>query len=696
MDIDRVQEIDVKKMTGWDNPPTVRDLKHDYTESKTSHDSHVADVDGWIDSLNAELNVKIPKGRSRVQSKLIRKQAEWRYPSLTEPFLSNEYLFEVFPATHADKEGAYHNKLILNHQVNEELDKVSFIDEYVRTAVEEGTVIVKVGWETVDKKVEEIEEEIIYATPEESIAFLQQRVESGDMTPEEAQAYIDEGKPVIKEKKQNKIVRVEEEVNRPTWTICNYKDTIIDPSCMGDTSKARFITHKFSTDLSTLRQDGRYQNLEYISADDNSPLSDPDFSENGELFEFKDNPRKKIVVNEYWGYWDINNTGMVEPIVASYVGNIMIRLEKSPFPFESLPFVVVPYMPVRKSVYGEPDAELLEDNQQIISAVLRGIIDLLGKSANGQTGIDKNALDNTQYKKFLNGEDFKFNPNTDPNKAFHTFKYPEIPRSALEVITMLQNESEGLTGKKTFDSGISGDAIGSSVGGIRSALDASTKREMGILRRLSSGLIKIAKMFIAMNAIWLSDEEIVRITDEEYITIPRSSLAGKYDLEMSISTPEVDNMQSQKIAFLLQTLGNNVPFGFTKILMADLLKLDKRHKLAKMVKDYEPEQNPLEAKMQELEVMMKEAQVMNENAKARENEVDVMLKSWKAEFEKARARNLDADSDMKDLDFVRKGSGVDHAESMEKEILKEDNKANVAILNNMSKDTEKGDTYDRS
>jgi CHASE3 domain sensor protein len=135
---------------------------------------------------------------------------------------------------------------------------------------------------------------------------------------------------------------------------------------------------------------------------------------------------------------------------------------------------------------------------------------------------------------------------------------------------------------------------------------------------------------------------------------------------------------------MLQTLGNKVPFSFTKILLADIARLDKRHKLAKMIEEYEEQPDPMAQKMAELEVAMKEAQVRNETAKGAENEVDVQLKSWKAEYEKARARNLEADSDMKDLDFVRKGQGIEHQEQMDKELLKEENKANIAVLNSMN------------
>jgi hypothetical protein len=36
---------------------------------------------------------------------------------------------------------------------------------------------------------------------------------------------------------------------------------------------------------------------------------------------------------------------------------------------KKLPFISVQYLPTRKSIYGEPDGALLEDNQKIIGAV---------------------------------------------------------------------------------------------------------------------------------------------------------------------------------------------------------------------------------------------------------------------------------------------------------------------------------------
>ena len=687
MDINKVfSDKDIQAMVNWNNPPSVSDLKSDYKESYTAFSKQVQNVNEWLENFKGNLTTKIPKGRSKIQPRLIRKQAEWRYTALTEPFLSDDDLFEATPVTHADKESSYYNKLILNKQFQKDIDKVAFIDNYIRTAVNEGTAIIKVGWETVEEEVEEVIENIVYASPEEAHMYLAQKVQSGEMSEEDAQGYLESGKPIIKERQESTHKKRVETVNRPFLEVCDYRNIIIDPSCEGKFEKANFVIHRYTSDLSTLKKDGRYTNLDKISVSENSPLGDPDYASEADEFSFKDKARQKLVVNEYWGYWDINDDGIVKPIIASFVGDVMIRLEEMPYPFSGLPFVVVPYMPVKNSVFGEPDGELLVDNQKIIGAVTRGVIDLLGKTASGQKGVQKDALDTLNFKKYEAGEDFKFNPHTDPKRAFYTSQYPEIPRSALEVLQMQNNDAESLTGVKAFNSGITGEALGSSVGGIRSAMDATAKRELGILRRLSNGLIDIANKIVSMNSVWLSDEEIIRITDEEFITIPRSSLAGQFDLTLSISTPEVEHMKAQELSFMLQTLGNSVPFDFTKIIMADIAKLRKMPKLAKMIEEYSPQPDPVQQRLSELEVQLKEAEVRNEMAKAMENEVDIQLKQAKAQAELAKAKKTASESDLKDLEFLRKGEGVEHAENLEKQDRERMGNLDVEAMKNMGKE----------
>ena len=532
--------------------------------------------------------------------------------------------------------------MLLNYQLNCRMDKVKFIDEYVRAAVDEGTVVVRVGWEFEEDK-RKIYEDVMEV----------QVVQGPD------------GQPVQQEVKtgQTSKMKTIKTKNQPVLTVCDYSNIILDPTCEGDLDKANFAIYSFETSLSELKKDGRYKNLDNINFESASVLSEPDHEVNTDdtSFTFKDKARKKVIAREYWGYWDIDDTGEVKPFVATWVGDTFIRLEENPYPDKKIPFVLVQYLPRRKNIYGEPDAALIEDNQKIVGAVTRGIIDIIGRSASGQQGIRKDALDVTNARKFERGEDYKFNANVDPRQAFHMEVYPEIPRSALEVLNMQNNDAEALTGVKAFTQGISGQALGTTATGIRSALDATSKRELGILRRLSNGLNQIGRKVISMNSEFLEDEEIVRITNEEFVAINRNDLGGKYDIKLNISTAEADEQKGSELAFMLQTMGNTMPPEMSQMILADIAKLRKMPDLAKRISEYQPQPDPMAQQRAQLEVALLQAQVANETAKGKENEVDVALKTAKTQTEQAKARSMHSGSDLTDLDFVDKESGTKDA-----------------------------------
>ncbi len=633
----------------WKNPPSLAELKADFESAQVAHDVHVQEVDNWLRVLNGEQTINNKKGRSKLVPKLARRQAEWRYAALSEPFLSTDDLFNTSPQTYEDKEYAVQNGMLLNYQLNCRMDKVNFIDEYVRTAVDEGTAIVRVGWEFEEDK-RKVWEDVMELQPV--------------MDPNTGQPVVDPntGQPAMQEVKigQKSKIKTVTVKNQPVLTVCDYNNIILDPTCEGDIEKANFAVYSFETSLSELKKDGRYKNLDDINFESASVLAEPDHAINTDdsSFTFKDKARKKVIAREYWGYWDIDDTGEVKPFVATWVGSTFIRMEENPYPDKKIPFVLVQYLPRRKNIYGEPDASLIEDNQKIVGAVTRGIIDIIGRSANGQQGVRKDALDVTNARKFERGDDYKFNANVDPRQAFHMEVYPEIPRSALEVLNMQNDDAEALTGVKAFTHGISGQALGATATGIRSALDATSKRELGILRRLSNGLNQIGRKVISMNAEFLEDEEIIRITNEEFVAVNRNDLGGKYDIKLNISTAEADEQKGSELAFMLQTMGNTMPPEMSQMILADIAKLRKMPDLAKRIEEYQPQPDPLVQQKAQLDLALLQAQIANETAKGRENEVDVQLKTAKTQTEQAKARGMHSSSDLSDLDFVEKESGV--------------------------------------
>jgi hypothetical protein len=676
------------KLTSWKAEPELKQLKAEFLATEATHGTLVTNIDKWKKLHDGDLpaGMKADSTRSRAQPKLVRRQAEWRYSALSEPMLSSYRLFTIKPTTGEDQDAAKQNERLLNHQLNRNMNRVGFVDGYVRSAVDEGTVAIRLGWERETKKIKKSEPTYDYYEPEnqEEQELFQAAVEAKTKDPttfdlraapaiKAAVAYFEEYQtPVIavptgkdKEVEEEQIIR-----NTPTAEVIDPRNLRIDPTCGGDITKALFMIYSYETNRAQLLKDRKrlgYKNLDKIDWEAVGPLQNQYHHAQSEdiSFQFDDKSRKKIVVHEYWGMYDINKTGQLEPIVACWIGETMIRMAENPFPDGKPPFVIVPYLPKKRSVHGDSDASLLEDQQQNIGALLRGMIDILGRSAAGQTGIAQGTLDAINKRRFNNGQNYEYNPNTPVQNAIHTHSYPEISSSAVALMQILNNDAESISGTKAFSGGMSGDAYGKVASGIRGMLDAAAKREMGILRRLVMGLVEMARKMISMNQVFLSDKEIIRITnepalkldrpegqsDEEFVTINRVELAGTFDIEIDIATAEVDEAQSQDLGFMLQTLGPKADWSVTKIILMEIARLKRLPHLEKAIREYEPQVDPVAQKKAELEVAMLELEL--EEIKA------------KTELAKAQAKKALAEAESTDLDMVEQGQGVDHQRKLQ-------------------------------
>ena len=658
------------KLTEWANEPTLQILKGDLELAREAHNSQMVKITKWnnLRDVKGEFAPKPVKGRSKVQPKLVRRQAEWRYSALSEPFLSSDKPFKVSPTSFEDGDAARQNEKLLNYQFRTKINRVKFVDDFVRATVDEGTSIIQVGWIRNTIKVEQevpVYDHYLIEDEERAEAFKQAleareadpRTFSMEALPElqAALAYYDEtgqatyavaGTPTVQ--KVDKILQ-----NQPTARVLNPKNVYIDPSCEGDIDKAMFVVVSFETcKADLLKENRKYKNLDSVNWDNNTPLTEPDHATNTpNTFNMK-GARKKVVAHEYWGFYDIDGDETLKPFVATWIGNVLIRMEENPFPDQKLPFVLVPYLPVKRDVYGEPDAELLEDNQNILGAVTRGMIDLLGRSANSQQGFAKGMLDPLNRRRFDDGKDYEFNPNMPPQQGHMTHTYPEIPASAMNMLQLQNYEAEAISGVKSFAGGLSGESYGDVAAGIKGALDAAAKREMAILRRLAKGMADVGAKFASMNQAFLSEEETVRVTNTQFEQVRREELAGEFDFTVDISTAEIDNAKSQDLAFMLQTMGPNMDLGMTIMILAEIAELKRMPELAEKIRKYQPTPDPIAEEIRKVELEKLKLEV-------RELQSKVELNEAKAKLAKAQA-------DQADLDFVEQDTGTKHTRDMEK------------------------------
>lgn len=682
----------------WSNEPTHKDLQKDFDAAYSEHTDFLGKLSEWNTNFQGGAPIKARTGKSTTRPKLIRKNAEWKYPALEEPFLNTDDMFEIKPRTAEDAEAAQQNSLMLNYYWTTKVDKVKLVGDIVRRVVDEGTVIVKTGWYSEEEEYTEIEQQPVYATPEESVELMQKALAVGQMDEAQVQAMMETGAPMEIGVKEVEVTKTRLIENYPTYEVKSNEAVMIDPTCNGNIKDAQFIIDVYDMDKSSLvkqkvkkNEDGStsgiYKNLKYIDFDADNSMID-ELAPNKSNFIFSDKARKKVRLVEYWGYWDIHGDGSTVAIVATWVGEIMIRLEENPFPHQNLPFSIATYMPVKDKTYGEPDGELLKENQESIGKMTRAAEDITATQAIGQRLVSEQLFSNpSQWDAYTKGNDARFNGQVDPKTAIYKANVEPVSPSVFQMIELQQRDSESLTGTKAFSAGISGNALGNSVGGIRSALDATSKRELSILRRLSDLLFKdMARMTIINTQAYAREEEVIRVTNEEFVTIRREDLKGEFDLKVDVSTPEKDNETAQDLGMVLQTNAASMDPGLAAIVLSKIMTLKKQPDLAKQILEYKPEPNPMQ---QEIERMQLEnaslenqklqmeiaalakgvedvsSKIVERESRAEENGVDLDLKSAKTEESYARADLYKSQTDDLDLEHLRVKDGVKRREQQE-------------------------------
>lgn len=616
-----------------DKSAILKAFKADLKNADQLQKEWLAKRDMWLNESYGNPYGNEVDNKSKIVSKDIKKQIEWLIPSAADPFLSTSDVIKCTPITAEDTLSARQNELLLNTQFCRKFSRFNFINKAVRVLATEGTLVIQTGWDYEDKEVEE-EVEI---------------------------AVVDKYGNTIIRKEIQKVTKVIK--NQPTAIVCRNEDIFIDPTCMDDMDKCQFIIHRYESDLSTLKADGRYKNLDKI--DTNSGGYDPDFDAQDKTeFKFEDKARKKVLVYEYWGNYDVNNDGITEQIVCAWVGDTIIRLEDNPYPDKKPPFIVVPFSSIPFQMYGEALAENIGDNQKVKTAITRGIIDNMAKSNNGQIGIRLGALDLANRKKFLQGKNFEFKGTP---ADFWQGSFNQIPGSVFDMLQLMNNEIESQTGVNAFSKGLTGNSLGSSATAARGMLDATALRRLHLVRNIAENLVKpLMRKWMAYNSEFLEEEEVIRVTNEEYVPVRRDDLEGKIDIDITISTYEEANARSQELGFMLQTLGNSIPFELTQLILSEIVKLGRMPELEKALREYKPQPDPIQEQIKQLEIQKLQlensklmAEIQDLSARAGENEVDMKLKEYKAQVEAAKARALHSKADLDDLAMLMKDEGYD-------------------------------------
>lgn len=607
-------------------------VKADYKASEVAKNENDNKIAKWLKVKDSALYGTEKEHKSKYVSDLTQKLLNWQIPSITDPLVNNKDLINCKPFTHADVPISEQEEAVLTHQLIQTKDHYAFITDLVTWTAEKGTVFVKTGWDFQEEE-QDVEVPVMVMNP---------------ITGENVQVGVRTEKQMVTTK------------NEPTRELIDPLDVRVDPTCRGNIAKASFIIHDFETDLSSLKKDGRYKDLDKVAAALAKETTDNDSDYVDDNFQFEDEARKKIIVHEYWGVYDLNGDGIAEPVLIAWCNDIVIREGENPLPGQELPFERAVYTRRPGMIWGEPLAEQTSKNQHIDSVLHRGIFDDMRLANNGQTGTKKGFTDDNNLRKMKQGLDFEYN--TSMNDVYED-TYKPLNQSVFQVLDKNEKNAESAVGVSLMNHGTGGNALGSSAAAVNATTTSSAKREMHIVRGIAEDcLIPMLRKWSRYNKEFLEPEEIMRITDNEYVEPQHGS---EFDIKMTLESAETRAAKVQSTGFVLQTMGPNMPQTQQQILLARYLRLTGEPDIAKQIENPPPDPRQ-EAEMRhaeevhQLQIAKLKAEIFNEQAKGEENRVDIELK-------KAKTREINSQSDLKDLDYLEKEKGIPHQREMEKE-----------------------------
>jgi len=620
-------------------------LKKDLEETEATHQTVIEYVTKTRQLYEGNVNIKQDDDLSKFISKEVFKQVEWAKTQYKYPFVSNDEPISI-QASHDEYDTyfGHQSAILLNYFFTKKFNRFNFITDLIHTACVEGNVIIRTGWEYQGK-----------------IIKVKKQIETPLQLPTDTQL------PNVEQITQIQEIEVEEEipiVNKPTAEIVKIDDIYIDPTAK-NIDDIQYIIQRREVRLYELKREGIYINLDKVKKD----ISNMSTNKNVYVQPYKEelNPtlafnaedveRKKVYMYEYWGYQEIN--GEIQPIVCCWIGDTIVRLEENPYPDKKIPYVIMPYIKIPNTLWGKSLAELIEEHQTIKTGILRGMFDNIAQSNAPQVGVQKGNLDSINFKRFIEGKHFEFNmsPNT-----FYKGQYNRIPSEIFQVLRDVDYDKQVLSGIVPMQGGQGSQAIYGSQAAKSGSMNSLMLKEVDTVNNIAENLIKplMFKWLIYIYDV-MDPEEIQSITKLQYIE-PREEYLVNYadNITIDIETEQTKTIKASELAFLLQTLGQTLPFDFTKTILAEMTDLKGIKNLSEKIKQYEPQPDPVQQQMTQLQLqkMQLELQILQGQAQA-----DIQLKEAKAKEAEAKATNTNTGT-------IKQKYGIDYQQKLQELQLK--------------------------
>ncbi len=432
---------------------------------------------------------------------------------------------EVTARSGEDEEKAAKMQALLNYQITAQNPYHTIFTRLITNALITGCAALKVLWikEYGEKDVEEVV----------SYEQMQSLINQGYKVKYES--VYENG--IEKYKVEYKAAYISK--NQPVFEVLPYNEFLFDAKVLS-LQEADYVIHRKLVNYDYLKrrqQEGIYKNIEKIkdsifSYEDDDVLSKRAYNS----YSDKNKARRLYMINEYWGRIDIDNDGLLEDVVITTCGNVILSIEENTFgmyPF----FVFSPFLSM-DSIAGRGLAELSENTQIVKTALIREILENTRRNNNRKIFYKVDDLLNPSQM-VTNEQYVAVRDSADINNIFAPEPFEVISENSFTLVEYFDKENQKVTGVSDIKQGLKQ--------GLKQSVESQTATEavikyesansqvQAIVLNFAESLKETYRFIVYQNQRFMDNMQVVRLLNDVIEINPQDIKDIDFDLNISQS-----------------------------------------------------------------------------------------------------------------------------------------------------------------
>ena len=491
------------------------------------------------------------EGKSKIVSTDVFETVEWLSPQLSDIFSEQNGVPNMVPHGVEDRDSAELMEELIRYQFYRQNEGEDLLMDLVQDCLMyRPGAIVKWKWEKTGKT----EKSNLTGITEDELLMLAAHPEVSISGYEETEAGYDVN-----------ISRTNVDYDGPRFELLppweflrhpNYKNIVDSP----------FVAHRKRVTLDYLNRMekvGFYKNIEDIRAGSADKFTG-DTSEqeiyNQDGLDRDDEPvpdeaRREVVIYECYVKIDINQDGQLEDRIVTICGNNVIRNVDNVY--GRPPFTIIKCIKDTHKFSGIPIAEFMKDLQRLNTFMLRQLIDNIAQSNNSRKVLNPKTVNMADVMDNRPGASIRVKDGVDVRQALMELPTQQVNGSVVNFFGLSKELGEQRTGvSKIFKS--SGDPHNQTAAGQYAALNQANSRIRKMAKIMANGLKDLFRGMILMNKKFMTQEQVLRVTNDREVTITPDDLEGKIDIEVNVLIGASSKQQQIQNMMQLLSVGSQI------------------------------------------------------------------------------------------------------------------------------------------